>query len=50
MTKKLNKAAKLAKPPRKAPVPSKINVAVPVEVFGATSRGRATRRPAKYND
>jgi hypothetical protein len=50
MTKKLNKAAKLTRPPRKALVPSKINAVVPVEVFKATSHDRATRRPAKYND
>ena len=46
--KTLKKAAKPAKPLRKAPVWSKIAVVVPqveMEVSGTTSRGRAYRRP-----
>jgi hypothetical protein len=39
MTKKLDKAAKLAKPPRKAPTVVKINVVLPREAFGTTSSG-----------
>ena len=53
MRKDLNKAAKPAKPPRKAPVRSKISVVVPqveIEVSVMTSRGRAHRRPAQYNN
>jgi hypothetical protein len=48
--KNLNKAAPL---PRKAPVLSKVGVVVPwVEnkAFQTTSRGRAYRQPARYNN
>jgi hypothetical protein len=48
--KNLNKAALL---PRKAPVPSKVGVVVPRvenEASGTTSRGRAYRQPARYNN
>ena len=50
MRKNLNKAAPL---PRKAPVPSKVRVVVAQvenEASGTTSRGRAYRRPARYNN
>jgi hypothetical protein len=51
--KDLNKAAKSALLLRKAPVPSKVGVVVPrVEnkASRTTSRGRAYRRPARYNN
>jgi hypothetical protein len=53
MRKTLNKAAKSAPLPRKAPVPSKVRVVVPRvenEASGTTSRGRAIRRPTRYNN
>ena len=53
MRKNLNKAAKSAPLPRKAPVPSKVGVVVPRvenEASRTTSRGRAYRRPARYNN
>jgi hypothetical protein len=53
MRKDLNKAAKSAPLPRKAPVPSKVGVVVPRvenEASRTTSRGRAYRRPARYNN
>jgi hypothetical protein len=51
--KDLNKAAKLAKLIKKAPVQSKITVVVPQVEMGVsrvTSRGRAYRRPTRYNN
>jgi len=48
--KNLNKAALL---PRKALVPSKVGLVVPQvenEAFQTTSRGRAYRQPARYNN
>jgi hypothetical protein len=53
MRKSLNKAAKPAKLLRKAPVWSKIAVVVPrveIEFSRTTSRGRAYRRPTRYNN
>ena len=53
MRKNLNKATKPALLPRKAPVPSKVAVVLPrveMEVSGTTSRGRAYRRPTRYNN
>ena len=53
MREKLNEAAKPTKPPRRALVRSKIAVVVPqveIEVSGTTSRGRAYRRPTRYNN
>ena len=50
MRKTLNKAAPLL---RKAPVPSKVGVVVPQvenEASGTTSRGRAYRQLARYNN
>jgi hypothetical protein len=51
--KNFNKATKPAPLLRKAPVPSKVAVVVPqveMEVSGTTSRGRAYRRPTRYNN
>jgi hypothetical protein len=53
MSKSLKKAAKPAKPPRRAPVQSKITVVVPrveIEVSRTTSRGRACRLPTQYKN
>jgi hypothetical protein len=51
--KSLNKAAMPAPLLRKAPVLSKVGVVVPRvenEAFGTTSRGRAYKQPARYNN
>jgi hypothetical protein len=53
MRKNLNKVAKSAPLLRKAPVLSKVGVVVPQvenKASGTTSRGRAYRRPARYNN
>jgi len=53
MRKSLNKAAMPAPLLRKAPVPSKVGVVVSRvenEASRTTSRGRATRRPTRYNN
>jgi hypothetical protein len=53
MRKSLNKAAKPAPLLRKAPVLSKVGVVVSQvenEASRTTSRGKATRRPTRYNN
>jgi hypothetical protein len=53
MRKSLEKAAKPAPLPRKAPVPSKASVVVSQvenKASRKTSRGRAIRRPMRYNN